>query len=150
MWLDKLKELKKSSKMSSKQIADATGIPESTVKRIFAGETDNPYVDTLRRIVTVLGSSLDEIFAESKIRIANTDQLQDECNMLIGEANSLRTENTDLKRQLVILEAEIDHLRLTLAHSKETLAHKQQIIELQDQLLRIQKNSPTGSDVLTF
>ena len=39
MWLDNLKELKKSKGMTSKQIADATKIPEGTIKRIFAGGT---------------------------------------------------------------------------------------------------------------
>lgn len=47
MWLDNLKELKKRTGMSTKQIADKTNLPERTVTRIFGGDTDNPYVDTL-------------------------------------------------------------------------------------------------------
>ena len=67
MWLDNLKDLKRKAGMSAKQIAEKTNLPERTVTRIFSGDTDNPYVDTLRRIVAVLGGSLDDIFAESKI-----------------------------------------------------------------------------------
>lgn len=143
MWLDKLKEMKKSSKMSSTQIADATGIPESTIKRIFAGDTDNPYVDTLRRIVTVLGGSLDDLFVESKVRVANTDliALQAEYDALSSEASNLRAENVRLNDKLALLESELDHLRLTLAHKEENLAYQHQIMELQEQLLRLHKNS---------
>ena len=42
MWLDNLKEFKKAKGLTSKQLAEITKIPESTIKRIFAGETDNP------------------------------------------------------------------------------------------------------------
>ena len=110
MWLDKLKKLKENSRMSSKQLADATGIPESTIKRIFAGDTDNPYVDTLLRIVTVLGGSLDDLFAESKIRVSNTDliALQEEYDKLKAENASLKCEN--------------DRLRLILEHKEEIIA----------------------------
>lgn len=152
MWLDKLKELKKSSGMSAKQIADATNIPESTIKRIFAGDTDNPYVDTLRRIVDFLGGSLDELFAESKMRVANTDliALQAEYDKLQAELATLRAENVSLKDKNVLLEAEVHELRLTLKHKEEMLAHKQQIVELQDQLLRLHKTYAPGPDGLKF
>ena len=66
MWLENLKTLKKEKGLSIKQIADKTNLPERTVNRILSGETDNPYVDTLHRIVTVLGGSLDDILAEFK------------------------------------------------------------------------------------
>ena len=125
MWLDKLKELKKSSKMSSQQIADATGIPESTIKRIFAGDTDNPYVDTLLRIVTVLGGSLDDLFAESKIRVTNTDLI------------ALQEEYDILKSENAFLNAELAHLRLELQHKKE-------ILELQDEIIRLHKTYGPG------
>lgn len=69
MWLDNLKDLKKQSGMSAKQIAEKTNLPERTVSRIFSGDTENPYMDTLRRIVDVLGGSLDDLFVESKVRV---------------------------------------------------------------------------------
>lgn len=117
MWLDNLKELKKSSGMSAKQIADATHIPESTIKRIFAGDTDNPYVDTLRRIVAVLGGSLDDLFVESKMRVANTDLIA-----LQAEYDKLAAETSDLRTEIVALKAELDRLRLTLEHKEEIIA----------------------------
>lgn len=134
MWLDNLKELKKKAGMSAKQIAEATNLPERTVTRIFSGDTENPLMDTLRRIVAVLGGSLDDLFAESKMRVANTDliALQAEYDKLAAEASDLRAENVTLKDKLVTLEVELDRLRLTLAH-------KEEIISLQDEIIRLHK-----------
>ena len=124
MWLDNLKELKKAKGMSSKQIAEKTNLPERTVVRIFSGDTDNPYVDTLRRIVAVLDGSLDDLFAESKIVVANTDfiALQAEYDKLVNEASMLQAENVMLKDKVVTLEAENDRLRLTIAHKEEIIS----------------------------
>lgn len=131
MWLDNLKELKKEKGMSSKQIAEKTNLPERTVIRIFSGDTDNPYVDTLRRIVAVLGGSLDDIFAESKIVVASQDLVaaQDEVGRLTKDIERLNTElalltteNTILKDKNNTLSSEIDLLRLKLEHKEEIIA----------------------------
>ena len=117
MWLDKLKDLKKEAGMSAKQIAEATNLPERTVTRIFSGDTENPYMDTLRRIVAVLGGSLDDLFAESKMRVADTDLIA-----LQTEYANLQAENVTLKDEIVTLKAELDRLRLTLEHKEEIIA----------------------------
>lgn len=117
MWLDNLKELKKKTGMSSKQIADMTNLPERTVNRIFSGDTDNPYVDTLRRIVAVLGGSLDDIFTECKTVVANTSLIA-----LQADYDKIAAENVTLKDKVVTLEAELDRLRLTLEHKEEIIA----------------------------
>lgn len=124
MWLDNLKELKKQAGMSAKQIAEKTNLPERTVSRIFSGDTENPYMDTLRRIVDVLGGSLDDLFVESKVRVANTDliALQTEYDKLSSEASDLRAENVRLKEENVSLKADLDRLRLTLEHKEEIIA----------------------------
>lgn len=124
MWLDNLKELKKKSGMSSKQIADMTNLPERTVVRIFSGDTDNPYVDTLRRIVAVLDGSLDDLFAESKIVVGTKDlaALQTEVDRLTAENGILAAENVVLKDKNVVLTAENDLLRLKLEHKEEIIS----------------------------
>ena len=145
MWLDNLKDLKKQSGMSAKQIADKTNLPERTVSRIFSGDTENPYMDTLRRIVDVLGGSLDDLFVESKVRVANTDliALQAEYDKLAAEASDLRAENVRLKDENASLKAELDRLRLTLAH-------KEEILSLQAEIIRLHKTYTPGPDGLKF
>ena len=110
MWLENLKELKKAKGMTSKQIADATKIPESTIKRIFAGDTDNPYVDTIRRIAIALDSSLDEIFAESKVIVA-TETVK-ESN---AELEMLRAKTTAQETEILLLKEQLKHKEEVLA-----------------------------------
>lgn len=123
MWLDNLKELRKKTGMSAKQIAEQTNLPERTVCRIFSGDTDNPYVDTLRRIVAVLGGSLDDLFAESKIVVGSQDllSLQSEVDRLTAENGLITAENVILKDKVITLNAEIDILRMKLEHKEEII-----------------------------
>ena len=110
--------------MSSKQIAEMTNLPERTVVRIFSGDTDNPYVDTLRRIVAVLGGSLDDLFAESKIIVGGEDlaTAQAEVDKLQVDIAQLSAENAVLKDKVVALSNELDLLRLKLEHKEEIIS----------------------------
>ncbi len=118
MWLENLKELKKAKGMTCKQISDATKIPESTIKRIFAGETDNPYVDTVRRIAIALDSSLDEIFAESKVIVATetlakvketTDVVEAERDLVLAELEMLRAKTAAQETEILLLKGKLQH-----------------------------------------
>lgn len=113
MWLENLKELKLKSGMSSKQIAEKTSLPERTVARIFSGDTDNPYVDTLHRIVTALGSSLDYIFADTKAVVATESlvEAKETANVAEAERDIAAAENEALKEQVLTLTAENAVLR---------------------------------------
>lgn len=124
MWLNNLKDLKKQAGMSVKQIAEKTNLPERTVSRIFSGDTDNPYADTLHRIVSVLGGSLDCILADSKAVVGTADlsALQAEVDRLHGELALLQAENAVLDGKVSTLQAENDLLRLKLEHKEEIIA----------------------------
>ena len=110
MWLDNLKELKKAKGLTTKQIADRTQIPESTLKHIFAGDTPNPYVDTLRHIALALDSSLDEIFAETRVVVASETRAVIEAELEM------------LRAKTAAQEAEILFLKEKLQHKEELLA----------------------------
>lgn len=124
MWLDNLKELKKNKGMSVKQIAEATNLPERTVNRIFSGDTDNPYVDTLHRIVTVLGCSLDDILADTKVVLGtqNLATLQSNIGTVTAERDLILAENTILKDKVSTLTAENEILKMQLMHKEEIIA----------------------------
>ena len=132
MWLDNLKELKRNKGMTSKQIAEVTNLPERTVSRIFSGDTDNPYVDTLHRIVSVLGGSLDSILADSKTVVGNVNliTLQDDIDKLSSEVTLLRAENAMLKDKVVNMTAENDLLRMKLEHKEEIISLHNYYIKL--------------------
>ena len=124
MWLDNLKELKKEAGMSVKQIADVTNLPERTVSRIFSGDTEHPYMDTLQRVVSVLGGSLDSLFADTKVVVGNSDliTLQSDIDKLSNELATLREENTMLKDIVNKITTENDILRMKLEHKEEIIS----------------------------
>ena len=124
MWLDNLKELKKKTGMSAKQIADKTKLPERTVTRIFSGDTDNPYVDTLHRIVTVLGGSLDDILADTKVVVATESlvEVKENATVIAAERDLITAENAILKGKVDTLTAENEMLKMELKHKDEIIA----------------------------
>ena len=124
MWLDNLKELKKAKGMTSKQIADATKIPESTIKRIFSGDTTDPYVTTVHRIVVALGGSLDHILADTNA-VLSTESLaavKENANVVEAERDLITAENAILKDKVAALTAEVDMLKREIKHKDEIIA----------------------------
>ena len=132
MWIDKLIELKKKSGYSTKQIAEGTFLPERTISRIFAKETNGPSITTLIPIINFLGGSLDELFADTEAVIGNKkfSDLQAKCDLLTAEKNLLTTENGSLKDQINNLNAKIELLELKLMHKEELLAVHNYYIKL--------------------
>lgn len=131
LWIQNLKELKKRANLSSKQISDKTKLPERTVSRILAGETEHPRIDTLYTIVTALGGTLNEVFADTNIIVAteklveikdNVDVVEAEKDIVLAENNTLIAENSNLKDQIKTLTAKIELLEMKIAHKDELLA----------------------------
>lgn len=56
-----LKKMKTESKLTTKQISDLSGIPESTISRVLSGQTDNPTFDTVCAIVKAMGGSMEHL-----------------------------------------------------------------------------------------
>ena len=106
MWLENLKELKKARGMTSQQIADATKIPVSTIKRIFAGDTPDPYISTIHRIVTVLDGSLDDILADTGAVLAPKKIAE---NDVIAELHMLREKNASQETEILLLNEQLHH-----------------------------------------
>ena len=66
MILAKLEELKAQKGLTNQQIADLSGVPLSTVTRVFNGQTDNPNIQTLEDIVKGMGVRLKILAVLSK------------------------------------------------------------------------------------
>lgn len=139
MWLDNLKELKREKGLTPKQIADLTNLPERTVIRIFSGDTPNPYVDTLHRIVTVLDGSLDDILADTKVVVATESlvevkeslaEAQETIEEVKGTANVMEAERDLIKIENERLKVENAKLTTELQLLKQELQHKDELLEL--------------------
>lgn len=131
MWLENLIDLKKRTGMSPRQIAEKENLSEKSVNRVFSGESKNPGVDLVRRIIHALGGSWSEIFAESGAVIGSQDlaTLQTQVNKLTEEnellTQSLNIANLDLsvqKDKVTALETESEMLKMQLKHKEEIIA----------------------------
>ena len=124
MWLDNLKELKKASGMSTKQIADKANLPERTVSRIITGETDHPRIDTLGLIVDALGITLKDVFADTNVIVATEKlvEIKEAAEVVEAERNVIAVENDMLKTKLTTLTTELELVKKELAHKEELLA----------------------------
>lgn len=61
MNIDYLLKLKAESNLTNEQLAQLSGIPESTLARILNGRTDNPYFHTIVDLVRAMKGSVDEM-----------------------------------------------------------------------------------------
>ena len=62
-----LKYLKTNGNFSWHDISNASGLPEATIRKIFSGETADPRFETVVRLVSAMGGSLDKINAIEKV-----------------------------------------------------------------------------------
>lgn len=124
MWLNNLKELKKKTGMSTKQLAEQTKLPERTVARIFSGETDHPRVDTIHLLVTALGGTLNDIFADTNVVVATESLVEVKATVEVVEAERdlILAENEMLKAKTAAQDIEIQLLKEKLQHKEELLA----------------------------
>jgi len=60
-WLSRLNEIKKKSGKTTDEIAELSGIPKGTLNKLFAGQTKDPRLDTVRAVVHCLGYTLDDL-----------------------------------------------------------------------------------------
>ena len=63
MIISQLNELKNKSNLTLKHIAERSDIPYSTVQKIFNGETQNPNVDYVFRVVTAMGYTMNDLYS---------------------------------------------------------------------------------------
>ena len=104
-WLEELKKMKAESKMTTKEIADGSGIPEPTLEKLFAGKTKAPKLPTIIQLVHFLGHSLDDLapYVDNKKEPPgiSPDGLSKEEQMLISLSPELRQEVFRYMRYLV-------------------------------------------------
>ena len=66
MWLERLKEMKRNSGLTTNEISQQSGIPEPTLEKLFSGATKEPKLETMKQLVHFLGYSLDDLYKENQ------------------------------------------------------------------------------------
>ena len=136
MWLDNLKELKKKTGMSAKQIADKARLPERTVARILSGETDHPRIDTIGLIADAMGATMRDIFADTNVIVATETltEVKEVAEIVEAERDEVATKND-------MLEAKVNALTMENELLKSQLQHKDELLSVHKQYLAIIKSN---------
>lgn len=92
MIISQLNELKNKSDLTIKQISERADLPYSTVQKIFSGDTQNPNVDHVFRIVTAMGYTMNDLYSTP-----NTPNKEEASLAIIREMYENRID--DLKEQ---------------------------------------------------
>lgn len=135
MWLEHIKELKKSKGLTNKQIAERSRLPETTINRIFAGDTDHPRIDTLALIVEACGGTMRDIFADTNTIVA-TETLAE----VKEAAEVVEAEREVVDSQNAILEAKVTALEMEIALLKKEIQHKDELLAVHNYYISLNKN----------
>ncbi len=85
---DYLVSLKNKGNFSWNDLSEMSGLPDTTIRKIFSGETADPRFETVVRLVSAMGGSLDDILGkkeEEKIEINAILALKDTYELRISE-----------------------------------------------------------------
>lgn len=94
-----LNTLKNAGGYSWQDIANISGIPEATVRKVFSGETADPRFETIAKLVIAMGGDMNDAMDNKKkkeIEISSTITLKESCEMRLEDQkeyiNSLKTD----------------------------------------------------------
>ena len=71
--IQKIKQAKAEKKITTRQISETSGFPESTISRFLSGQTKNPSLLTVYGISNAVGIPLPELFSTEKHDTGNQD-----------------------------------------------------------------------------
>lgn len=85
---DYLNTLKSAGGYSWQDIANVSGIPEATVRKVFSGETADPRFETIAKLVIAMGGDMNDAMDNKKkkeIEISSTISLKESCEMRLDD-----------------------------------------------------------------
>ena len=109
---DYLHTLKDAGDYSWADISSISGYPESTIRKIFSGETADPRFETVAKIVIAMGGDLGDAISHSKkkeIEVSSTISLKESCDQRLADQreyiNSLKRDKKVLSIAVAVLTA---------------------------------------------
>lgn len=109
-----LTTLKNAGNYTWSDIANLSGIPEATVRKVFSGETADPRFETIAKIVIAMGGDMNDAIDNKKkkeIEISSTISLKESYELRIEDTreyiNSLKRDKKMLSVCLAVLVAAI-------------------------------------------
>ena len=108
MWTDILMRMKKSSGKTTEIIAAESGVPLGTLNKIFAGQTKDPKIETIKAVVYCLGYKLDDLY-EVSVEPTLEEQMRRFLDTLSPEQVALMT--VIAEKLLEVIKAKTKELR---------------------------------------
>ncbi len=151
-----LTELRNKTGLSYEAISEISKRPESTVKNLCTGKTEDPRLDTVAPVIYAMGGSLDEMYNPEK----NKDEIKETSVVALKEIyeyqiatmketneihiNNIRTHyeqhHADLK----------ENFERRLADKREMIDSKQEIIDMQSIQIKKMEESNKGKTKIIF
>ena len=103
MLLQKMQEMKDETKMTYQDIANKSGVPLSTVKRIFSGQTPDPGYTSVISIIEAMGGSDDDIKQSNTAQPNNLVSRQSVERLCSVYEHSIADKNKLIKALLIII-----------------------------------------------
>lgn len=131
MWHENLLTIIKESGLTKQQIAERGNLPYDTVKRVIAGITNNPYIETLDRFAIALGCTLSDILVGTKAVVGDEKMpaLQEKIAELTAKNEELTAQlelsikdNAIQTEKVNVLTKELELVNLKLMYTEKLLA----------------------------
>lgn len=98
-----LNTLKNNGKFTVKDIEKLSGVPSATITKVLSGETDDPRFNTVVRLVSAMGGSLDELAEKKGATEIESNSVATLKEMYDNRIKDLKDHNDSLKRDKRIL-----------------------------------------------
>ena len=141
-----LTTLKEKSGLTYETIAEISGIPEPTIKKLVSGKTDNPGIDTVAPVIYAMGGSIDEAYTGK-----NKDEVKEISISSIKELYEYQLNETSKMSETHInnIRAHYEQHREDVTKNYEMrLADKREIIKEKDEHIKTLKKENLISKIL--
>lgn len=131
IYWDRMRELRDKQGLTNKRIAELTGVDERTVSRVMKGETENPGIEMVLRMVTVMGGSLDRLTGIAPERRFDDEPLPDK-SILESMQEHLKAQQDEkaiLAQKIEAQASAIDQQRDTISHQNATICEQRARLE---------------------
>ncbi len=112
-WFERLKKIKTASSLSTREISEISNLPEPTLEKLFSGQTKNPGINTIQRLVHSLGYTLDDI-DDAPCKVKNEKIYSHEALQIAQDYDNLDTWGQQAVRSV----AEVEKSRMKDEHQK--------------------------------
>lgn len=135
-----ISEAMKMLKLSYPELSKLSGIPESTLKKLTHGESEDPRLSTLYGVCKYLGLSIDRACGLAPERDMHKEAAEHNVSMAkaLQERLAMQDEKIDaLKEKISEYKAEIAAKNAAIEEKEKRIAYREEVIKSKDKWIKI-------------